>query len=150
MTVFKLAYSSLLFCILIVSTFLSCNLTQNPADSLMKRYRAELATKTTSDDSVAVSEVYIHEKADSFPTLPHDSLQAMKDVVNHIWQRKNDDPETRITAKDMGKAAFIGGDTALQTYIHENLRYPVSAKEKRIEGTVILGLIINPDSTVAA
>ncbi len=146
MTTSKIAYSGLLFCVF----FASCNLSQNPADSLMRRYRAELATKTTSADSVALSEVYIHEKADSFPTLPHDSLQVMKDVVNHIWQRENEAPETRLTAKDMGKAEFIGGDAALQTYIKENLRYPVSATEKRIEGTIVVGLVIQPDSTVAA
>ena len=128
-----------------------CGLLTNPAEGFMARYRRELAAQKTAADSVALSEDYLRHRVDSFPTLPHDSLQAMKDVVNGIWQRENEGASeaTTIAVDSLGKAEFIGGEAALQAYLKANLRYPVSAVEKRIEGTVALALIINPDSTVA-
>ncbi len=143
----KRAFIPLIVLFLLVQ-FTACQ--QDPAIAFMRRYRYELAKQTNSRDSVAVSEKYINEKADSFPTLHKDSLQAMKNVVNDIWRRENETPETRITASDMGKAEFIEGEAALQNYIEKNLHYPVSAVEKRIEGTVVVGIVVDLDSTIIA
>jgi periplasmic protein TonB len=42
-----------------------------------------------------------------------------------------------------------GGERALFQWLHENLRYPVLARENRTEGTVYLGFILNPDGTIS-
>lgn len=48
------------------------------------------------------------------------------------------------------KPEFIGGDSALNTYIKSNLRYPIIAEENGIQGRVILELTIAPDGKVSS
>ena len=43
---------------------------------------------------------------------------------------------------------FPGGDVALLRYIAENTTYPAEAKEKNIQGRVIIRFIVNADGTV--
>ncbi|MDE6410854.1 MAG: energy transducer TonB [Muribaculaceae bacterium] len=44
--------------------------------------------------------------------------------------------------------AFPGGETALQTYITENLQYPASAKENGIEGVVSVTFTVKADGSI--
>lgn len=44
---------------------------------------------------------------------------------------------------------FPGGEAALMKYLQENLRFPVSIKERGISGTVHITFLVNPDGTIS-
>lgn len=50
--------------------------------------------------------------------------------------------------KIVTKAQFVGGETALQDYIKTNLVYPSCAREKALEGTVIISFFVLPDGSI--
>ena len=43
---------------------------------------------------------------------------------------------------------FPGGEAGLMMWVAQNLRYPVEAVEKNIQGRVVLSLVVKPDCTV--
>lgn len=45
-------------------------------------------------------------------------------------------------------ATYDGGDTALQNFISENLKYPQDAKDNKIEGNVIIEFIVDKDGSI--
>ena len=45
--------------------------------------------------------------------------------------------------------SFPGGDKALSEYISNNLKYPQTAIEKRIQGRVFVGFIVEPDGSIS-
>mgnify|MGYP002381931593 CR=1 FL=1 len=47
------------------------------------------------------------------------------------------------------KAEFPGGDKALSEYLGKNLLYPATAKESKLEGLVVVKILINSDGTVS-
>ncbi|MDD3078565.1 MAG: TonB family protein [Paludibacter sp.] len=59
---------------------------------------------------------------------------------------KDDDPVFQVV-ENMPK--FPGGDQALFKFLAENVRYPVTAQEKGIQGRVICSFIINKDGSVS-
>lgn len=44
--------------------------------------------------------------------------------------------------------SFAGGSKAMQEWVGNNLRYPIGAQKSGIHGTVIIGVLIEPDGTV--
>ena len=44
---------------------------------------------------------------------------------------------------------YPGGMEAMFKYIGENLKYPASAKEKGIEGTVVVKFVVNKDGSIS-
>lgn len=44
--------------------------------------------------------------------------------------------------------SFPGGDTALQTYLSTNMKYPAPAKENGVEGVVAVVFTVKPDGTI--
>jgi TonB family protein len=54
-------------------------------------------------------------------------------------------PEPKIREK---KAAFPGGEEALAKFISDELKYPKKAYRKRIEGTVTVSFVIEPDGSL--
>jgi len=57
------------------------------------------------------------------------------------------DKDTPVTTADV-MPQYPGGEQALMKYILENLKYPSSAKEKGIEGRVIIRFVINKTGEV--
>ena len=45
---------------------------------------------------------------------------------------------------------FPGGWSAFMTWLTKNLKYPASAKQKKIQGTVVVSFIVNKDGSVAS
>lgn len=45
-------------------------------------------------------------------------------------------------------ASFPGGDTALTTYISNNLQYPPAARDNGIEGVVSVMFVVKPDGSI--
>ena len=45
-------------------------------------------------------------------------------------------------------ASFRGGNYALQMYLRENIRYPLEAKERGIEGRVMVSFIVEKDGSI--
>ena len=45
---------------------------------------------------------------------------------------------------------FPGGWSAFMTWLTKNLKYPVSAKQQKIQGTVVVSFIVNKDGSVAS
>ncbi len=43
---------------------------------------------------------------------------------------------------------FPGGEAGLMMWVAQNLRYPVEAVEKNIQGRVVLSFVVKPDCTV--
>jgi protein TonB len=43
---------------------------------------------------------------------------------------------------------FPGGEDALISYLHNNIKYPPNAREKGIEGTVYIGCEIKEDGSI--
>lgn len=43
---------------------------------------------------------------------------------------------------------FPGGGEMLYTFIDDSLRYPAEAKEKRIEGTVVIQFVVSDDGSI--
>lgn len=50
---------------------------------------------------------------------------------------------------DYEQPKFPGGDEKLKDYITKNLRYPVTARENKIEGTVYISFIVEADGTLS-
>ncbi|MBD0259502.1 MAG: energy transducer TonB [Cytophagales bacterium] len=44
---------------------------------------------------------------------------------------------------------FPGGMEGLTNYLSENLKYPATAREKNVQGTVFMSFVVQPDGTVA-
>lgn len=45
---------------------------------------------------------------------------------------------------------FPGGWSAFMTWLTKNLKYPVAAKQQKIQGTVVVSFIVNKDGSVAS
>ena len=43
---------------------------------------------------------------------------------------------------------FPGGDCAMVSFINSERRYPVAAYERKIEGRVLCGFVVNPDGSI--
>ena len=68
-----------------------------------------------------------------------------------------EEPSAPTETKPGGEAAFQvveqmpefpGGEAALKKYISENLQYPESAKQAKIQGTVVVQFVITKDGTI--
>ena len=46
------------------------------------------------------------------------------------------------------KPDFTGGDDAMYRFMAENIHYPVSAREKGIQGTVVVKFVVDVDSSL--
>ena len=46
------------------------------------------------------------------------------------------------------KPEFLGGDSAMYAFLHETIRYPLDAQEKKISGTVVVAFTIERDGSV--
>lgn len=44
--------------------------------------------------------------------------------------------------------SFRGGESALMTYLHNNIRYPAAARENGLQGTVVVQFIVNTDGSL--
>lgn len=55
-----------------------------------------------------------------------------------------------LSASAAETAQFPGGQTALQSYITENLHYPAAAKDNGIEGNVELEFIVKADGSISS
>ena len=53
-----------------------------------------------------------------------------------------------FTASAAPTPSFPGGETAMTTYIAENLQYPAMAKENGIEGMVAVTFMVQPDGSI--
>lgn len=53
------------------------------------------------------------------------------------------------SSEDNAHPKFPGGEEKLKEYIAKNLRYPVSARENKIEGTVYISAIVEVDGTLS-
>ncbi len=51
--------------------------------------------------------------------------------------------KARVTVEEMPE--YPGGTTAMQEFIKENLKYPVDAQEKKIEGRVVVRFIVGEE-----
>lgn len=45
---------------------------------------------------------------------------------------------------------YTGGNDAMFKYLSTNLKYPIAAKEKKIEGTVFVRFVVNADGKVGS
>ena len=57
------------------------------------------------------------------------------------------EPEPEPQVKDR-MPMFTGGTTAFRKYLKENMRYPMFAKQKGIEGTVKVEFFVEPDGSI--
>lgn len=46
------------------------------------------------------------------------------------------------------KPEFPGGDSALQKFLNDNVKYPEIAKENGVEGIVVVGFLVNVDGSL--
>lgn len=65
------------------------------------------------------------------------SVKAFNDYLPNI---KNSDPDS--------EPEFIGGESALNKYIEDNLRYPSIARDNGIKGKVIVSFYVEPDGSL--
>lgn len=68
-------------------------------------------------------------------------------VQDEKQQKVTDNDEIFVVVEEMPQ--FPGGQTALMKYLSENIRYPVIAQEKGIEGRVICNFIVRKDGSIA-
>ena len=45
--------------------------------------------------------------------------------------------------------SFPGGNSAMMQYLANNIKYPVAAQEKRIQGRVVTSFIVEPDGSIS-
>lgn len=57
--------------------------------------------------------------------------------------------EEQVYSRVDQKPEFPGGQTALERYIKNNLRYPTTVHEHHIQGRVVCRFIVNKDGTVS-
>jgi hypothetical protein len=100
----------------------------DPAKAFMRRFHEEMSVLTTSADSVKTATKLIRFAEDSVRTLPKDSLQLMKDVVNTIWITNNNAQTTPDWTKEkILRTAEVqpqfpkGNDAALRQYLEKNI-----------------------------
>ena len=56
--------------------------------------------------------------------------------------------EEELTVKVNQHAYFPGGQTALATWLSENLKYPQECIDKKVEGEVIVSFIVERDGSI--
>lgn len=91
------------------------------------------------------------------PRTSADSLTAANgDANNNNNPTSNKDTSSNTTPKPLPKdfmtidqyPRFPGGEDALISYLHNNIKYPPNAREKGLEGTVYIGCEIKEDGSI--
>lgn len=62
-------------------------------------------------------------------------------------EKESDNIKPFVTAEKMPQ--YPGGETQMQQFIRDNLKYPVTAQEKGIQGRVTLRFVVNPDGKIS-
>jgi len=92
-------------------------------------------------------------------------MKALKKICNHLpfkntficlflfnscflFAQKNDLKQDTISTVVETPARFIGDEKGLTNFVKDNLQYPVSAKQKKIEGTVYITFVIEKDGSI--
>jgi TonB family protein len=57
--------------------------------------------------------------------------------------------QTNYSVTTTREATYPGGDEALYTFLHKEMKYPAEAKEKGIQGDVYVSFFVGADSTVS-
>lgn len=83
------------------------------------------------------------------------NLETSYEYENNSWLGRSgrfitDSSGTHQDIEDIIEIApeFESGEMGLFTYLAENIRYPIDAKEKNKQGTVYVTFLINPDGTI--
>ncbi|MGE0637565.1 MAG: TonB family protein [Bacteroidia bacterium] len=101
-----------------------------------KRSREELASKTVT--------------AQEAPSVAYDALKVAeeKQEVDQARRKvedeagtKNDDTKVYAFAEEMPQ--YPGGNEALKKHIRDNVKYPQTAKEQAVSGTVYISYVVN-------
>jgi len=93
---------------------------------------------TTKKGGVQISDV---------PPPPPPPLPGSNGRVSIVEEQKSTDKAAFVVVEEM--PSFPGGDGALLKYITANTNYPETAKEKNIQGKVIIRFCIKPDGGVS-
>ena len=82
------------------------------------------------------------------------SEESRKDSLKAIEEQENDKKQAQIKAKADSvmfvelAPQFPGGAEALRQYISNNLKYPVDAINRKVQGTVVLNFIVEKDGSI--
>lgn len=79
-------------------------------------------------------------------------LNRLSETIDNSAQQAS----SRDTSKALSDCVFLqepqfpGGNAALQSYLHRELRYPLAARRAKVEGRVFVSFVINADGTLSA
>jgi periplasmic protein TonB len=86
-------------------------------------------------------------KQDSTVTRLNDSTSMQNNLDPYVRALQNE--RNRIFEKLEIESEFPGGPNAWSAFLNTHLVYPQKAIRKKIEGTVLLGFIINKDGSIS-
>ena len=75
-----------------------------------------------------------------------DQSKIIYDTNHNNYTASNNDNKVYTVVEQM--PMFPGGDTALMGYLRDNLNYPKDAKEKGIQGSIVVGFIVEQDGSI--
>jgi periplasmic protein TonB len=81
-------------------------------------------------------------------TIYGQNQQGEKVIVEEIREEKPKEEDKRVFSFVQHKPEFPGGDKALFKYIEDNINYPKEAKNKGIEGTVVVKFVVKKDGSL--
>lgn len=125
-------------------------------DTLKKESKTTLdTTDTTSKDKKNKERVVMDiidpvEPYDPYDPEPYDPTGMTEPVPDPPLEPNppvDNSNNIFVIAEQMPE--FIGGETALNTFIVKNMVYPEIAIEMGVEGTVFLGFVVNKDSSIS-
>ncbi len=127
-------------------------------DTLKKESKTTLdTTDTTSKDKKNKGRVVMDiidpvEPRDPYePYEPYDPISTSEPLLPEPQLEPNPPVDNSnnifVIAEQMPE--FIGGETALNTFIAKNMVYPEIAVEMGVEGTVFLAFVVNKDSSIS-
>ena len=80
-------------------------------------------------------------KAAQEPQVADVESDTITEILSSTAEKLTDDQEVFFTVEEMPQ--FGKGDAALIVYLSENIKYPATAKEDSIEGTVYITFVIS-------
>jgi len=86
-------------------------------------------------------------KPDSTNANPNDSTSLQRNSDPYVRAVQNE--RNKVFEKFEIESEFPGGPNAWMTFLNTHLVYPQKAIREKIEGTVLLGFIVNKDGTIS-
>ncbi len=108
---------------------------------LYKKSKNEIRKKTLSVVILSLALISI-----VFIQCQQQEKSQVKADINEIDKIKPDENGIYEFVEDMPE--FMGGDSALQVYLSQNIHYPKEAKEKNIQGRIIIEFVIDENGEV--